>query len=607
VLDHPAGKCSDAEPPLGAKVNALIHAHGAARPHALAVAAPDATLTYQELLGRAAALRARLRELGVGPGVPVGLCLPRSAAMVVGALAILDAGGAYVAMDPNYPEDRLRFMLADSGARVVVTARSSGIAVDGVTVVPDEDTATELIGPATGADSDLAYIIYTSGSSGFPKGVMVEHRSLRRLVDWHCRAFGVMAADRASQIASPGFDACVWEVWSYLAAGASIHIPDDDVRVNAAALRDWMLAREITISFLPTALAEAQMVLEWPDPTPLRAILTGGDVLHRKPSARLPFAVINNYGLTEATVVSTSGEVPSETVTARVPSIGRAIDGAELFVVDHNLRPLPDGVEGELLVGGPLVARGYVNDPAQTAWRFAPDHLSNRVGARLLRTGDIVRRRPDGYFEFVGRTDNQVKVHGFRIELDEIAATIARHPDVLSSAIVAGAANSGQSGLFAYVVPRGDPPEPAALDEFLAARLPAHMLPGGYAWLAELPLTANGKVDRSALAQPSTAPGSTEQGKRGPSNETEAVLASIVAKILRLDRIGVDENFFRLGGHSLLAAQLIMQVEDRFGVDLPLRFLFDSPTVAAIANEIERLSFDGGAPRLAATHTDGGA
>ncbi|MFI6743571.1 amino acid adenylation domain-containing protein [Nonomuraea sp. NPDC050451] len=543
------------------RVNSLVASRARARPGAPAIVAPDAELSYGELLERAHGLADRLRGLGVDRGSPVGLCVPQSAALAVGALAVLELGGVYVAMDPDYPEERLRFMLADSGARALITH-------DGV--VPARDDAHHSPVPL---DEDLAYIVYTSGSSGRPKGVLVEHRGLRALVDWHHRAFGITAADRALHLAGPGFDAAVWETWANLGAGASIHIPPREIRAHPVALRDWIVERGVTIGFLPTALAEALMVLPWPRDTALRTVLTGGDVLHRRPPADLPFTLVNNYGLTEATVVSTSGPVRPDQDGR--PSIGRPIDVAEIHVVDDRLRP---SLEGEILIGGPLVARGYLGDPDLTRERFVPDHLSGRPGGRLLRTGDLAHRRPDGELEFLGRADMQVNMNGIRIEPDEIAATITRHPHVRSSVVVA------RTTLVAYVVAVAD--APADLEPFLAAQLPEPMLPSAYVWLEELPMTANGKVDVGALPDP------PEHAGPEPHTETETALAPLVAAILTIERVGVTENFFRLGGHSLLGAQLLMQVGDRFGVNIPLRFLFDHPTVRELAQEIDRLLLD---------------
>jgi amino acid adenylation domain-containing protein len=569
-----------------ARVDALVRARAAARPDALAVAATDATLTYAQLCGRAAALASTLRNLGVGRDVPVALCVPRSAALVVGALGVLEAGGAYVALDPTYPDDRLRHMVADSGATVVLTsAASPQIDAPGVTVVDIDSPRDGTIDPPPAdAIDDLAYVIYTSGSTGLPKGVMVEHRSLLSLVDWHVGAFRIEPSDRGTQVASPGFDASVWEIWPYLAAGASVHVPDERLRSDPAALRDWLVEQRITVSFLPTALADSVIGLRWPPATALRILLTGGDVLHRRPARDLPFDVVNNYGLTETTVVATSGPVDSGEGDGAAPSIGRAIAGAELHVVDAELSPVPDGEAGELLVGGALLARGYLGQPELTAQRFVADDN----GGRLYRTGDLVRRHPSGDIDFLGRIDDQVKIRGVRVELGEVAAVLSGEPTVRSCVVVATDDAPGERRLVAYVVANGDRVDAQLLDGAARRRLPEHMVPSTYVWLDELPITPNGKVDRAALPPPPP-PARRVEDLAAPRNDLEEALVPIVAELLALDSVGIDENFFMLGGHSLLGAQLVMRVADRFGVELPLRSLFDNPTVEAMAAAIDAL------------------
>lgn len=483
-----------------------VAARAAAQPDALAVCAPDATLTYAELVLRSSAVANRLRSLGVVAGTPVGLCLPRSAALVVGALGILRAGGAYVALDPTYPDERLDFMLTDSAARVViadeaVAARLAGS--DATVLVVDAAAPTVDPGPPpaepVGAD-DLAYVVYTSGSTGRPKGVLVDHSNLLNLVRWHRGAFSITPADRGTQIASPGFDATVWEIWPYLTAGASLHVAPERLRFDPVGLRDWLVAQRITVSLVPTAFAEEMLALAWPRELGLRVLLTGGDALHHHPGPDIPFAVINNYGLAEATVVATSGTVPPAIGAPAAPSIGRPIDGVSLHLVDGALELVPNGTAGELLIGGAGVARGYLNRPELTAERFVQDRFGERDGARLYRTGDLVRMRVDGELEFIGRVDEQVKIRGQRIEPGEISATLDRHPAVRTSAVVATGDLPAQRRLVACVVPaNGAPRDAEALRSHLAATLPHNMLPAEFVWLTELPLMPSGKVDRAAL------------------------------------------------------------------------------------------------------------
>jgi amino acid adenylation domain-containing protein len=583
------------------RVDELFAAHAAARPSAIAVSGPDETLTYGQLERRANQLAHRLRALGVDSDRLVGLCMERSAGLVVGALGILKAGCAYVALDPSHPKERLGFMLRDSRAKVLVTGGPVAAQLDTVeaaVVALDTGRAELDLEPtaapaASHAAGDLAYVIYTSGSTGAPKGVLVEHASLRNLIFWHRRAFAITEADRATQIASPGFDAAVWEVWPYLTAGASIHVPTDEVRANPVALRDWLVSERISVSFLPTALAEAVLTLDWPAELPLRYLLTGGDTLHRYPPAGLSFAVVNNYGPTEGTVVATSGVVSPSLKPPGAPSIGKPIANVQAYVVDDQLNPVPMGTAGELLIGGDGVSRGYLNRPALTDEKFIRNPFGGKPGARLYRTGDLVRQRSDGEIEFLGRVDEQVKIHGHRVELGEISATLHRHSAVRSSVVVVGAHGSGERRLIAYVVPAdGARPSTEELRAHLALHLPNYMVPAAFVCLEELPMTPNGKVDRAALPAPSGVNTAQPTESAGPGNELEQVLETLVAELLELDRVGVDDNFFMLGGHSLLGAQLITRIGDCFGVEMSLRSLFDNPTIAGMAAEVERLVVD---------------
>jgi len=346
----------------------------------------------------------------------------------------------------------------------------------------------------------LAYVIYTSGSCGRPKGIEVTHGSLINLVAWHRRAFAITSADRAHFYASPAFDASVWETWPYLAAGASLHLPPDSVRSDPAALRDWMLAERITVGFVPTPLAERMLALAWPARTPLRALLTGADTLHRYPAPSLPFALVNNYGPAECTVVSTSGVVDWRADVA-LPPIGRAIDNVDVLILDGAGRPVPPGTAGELHIGGAGLARGYRHHPELTADRFVPHPTVS--GARLYRTGDRARLLPDGSLAFLGRHDDEVVIRGRRVDLEEITAALSSHPGVAAAAVLAAEGDHGERELIAYVVPAsGAALSRASLVWKLRRRLPAHMVPAVYVILPALPLTTNGKVDRAALPAP---------------------------------------------------------------------------------------------------------
>jgi amino acid adenylation domain-containing protein len=568
-----------------------VAARAAEAPHALAVAAADGRLSYAELDARAARLADRLHDLGVGPDVVVAVCLPRSAAFIVATLGVLKAGAAYLPLDPSLPSERLAFMLADCGPRAVV-ADGSGSVPDGPWAELDvREAAAER--PPTAWQHDvvkedhLAYVIYTSGSSGRPKGVELTHGALANLVAWHRRAFAVTPADRAHFYASTGFDAAVWETWPYLASGASLHLPPDEVRADPEALRDWMLAERITLGFLPTPIAERMLALRWPAPAPLRVMLTGADTLHRYPPPTLPFTLVNNYGPTECTVVTTSGVVAATPVADGLPTIGRPIDNVEVLVLDEAGRPAPPGTAGELCVSGAGLARGYRHRPELTAERFVP-HPS-RPGARLYRTGDRARLLRDGSFAYLGRLDDQVKVRGYRVELDEVTAALGLHPGVTEAAVVPRDVD-GERQLLAYVV--AAPGTTLTRDALLATlrqRLPDYMVPAVYVTVPALPVTANGKIDRAALPPPDGGNTlRTEAVAAAPRTEVETEIAAILAQLLGVDEVGVHDNFFLLGGHSLLGTQLIMRLRDAFGVDLALRTLFDAPTVAELAAEVER-------------------
>ncbi len=586
-----AGEVPVSSPP---PVHRQVRAQAARCPEALAVSAPDGDLTYSELDRRSDVLARGLRDLGVGPDALVCLCVERSAALVVGALAILKAGGAFVALDPHLPDSRIQLMVDDSRAAVLVTRRAMAQRVrhDGHVLAVD-DVALQLPGDLSAPDDagetleNLAYIIYTSGSTGTPRGVMVEHRNLINLVSWHRRAFALDAGDRCTLVASPGFDAIVWEMWPALTAGASLHVPTDDALLDPAGLRDWLVSQRITVGFLPTPMAEAVLSLEWPAGTELRCLLTGGDALHKHPREDLPFALVNNYGPTEATVVTTSGVVEPCATPRSAPSLGRAIDNVRVEIVDEDLHPVEPGAPGELIIAGAGVARGYLNSPELTSTRFPTDPAADDPGARRFRSGDLVRQAGDESLEFLGRLDDQVKIRGNRVELGEIAANINAHPGVRSSVVVVSEPQPGAKQLVAYIVPGGGAaPDASELGEHLATRLPEHMMPSAYVWMDALPLTPSGKVDRAALPPP---PADAPAVVNEPSTELERALADIVAPLLGFDAIDVDDNFFMLGGHSLLGAQLIARIGERFGVEMPLRTLFEHPTVAGMSVEVERL------------------
>ncbi len=583
---------------VGMCVHELIQAQAKVRPDAVAVFDGNKRLTYRELDQQANELARRLQASGVHVGDPVGLCMRRSADLVIGALGVLKAGAAYVPLDPSYPKKRLAMLLGDSTVRLVVTHPCVAkqlpqgnwqlIVLDGCALNRGVDTPTL---PAGNADpSNLAYIIFTSGSTGRPKGVQITHANLLNLIGWHQRAFEVTPNDKATMHASPGFDAAVWEIWPYLATGASIAVVDEDVRTSPERLRDWIDANQITISFLPTALAEVMVGLPWKANTSLRFLLTGADTLRRYPPAGLPFALVNNYGPTECTVVATSGVVSSEARSGALPSIGRPIDDVEVYFVDEQLQRVPDGTPGELLIGGASVGRGYLNSPELTDQKFIADRFGNNKDRRLYRTGDLARILPDGQIAFLGRIDEQLKVRGFRIEPGEITAVLEQHPAIQASFVTARSEDSGETRLIAYIVPATNAELSFNdLRKFLVEHLPEHMVPPVFVALPSLPLTAHGKVDRAALPAVTSENILRDETTESPQSEIEQWLASFLGTLLGTARVSRDDNFFNLGGHSLMGAQLIAKVKQTFDVELPLRSLFDHPTIREISSEIDTL------------------
>jgi amino acid adenylation domain-containing protein len=578
-------------------VHSLIETQARAAPDAVAIVAEGKQLTYRELNDRATELASLLRSFGVGKGVLVALCMRRSAALAIGALGILKAGAAYLPLDPTDPTNRLALLLEDSQCHFVVTQPSVAELLPAgkwKTIVLDKNGALSGRGSAVPEighvkSEDLAYVIFTSGSTGRPKGVQITHANLLNLIRWHIRTFQVTSADKSTMQASPGFDAAVWELWPYLAAGATIHVVDDAIRTTPELLRNWMVETGITLSFLSTALAEAMIALPWPPGTSLRVLLTGADVLHRYPPPDLPFALVNNYGPTECTVVATSGIIPPHAKPDGLPTIGRAIDGAQIYIVDEQLKQVPEGTCGEMLIGGAGVGQGYVNLPEVTAQRFLPDPFITTGASRLYRTGDLARMLPDGQITFLGRMDDQIKIRGYRIEPGEISAVLNRHPGIETTFVTVRAEESG-ARLIAYIVMKPDACLHASeLRGFLADYLPDYMVPSEFVKIARLPLTTHGKVDRAALPIPTPENTVTDERLDPPESEVESWLAALLTTLLGVAHIGRNDNFFRLGGHSLMGAQLIAKIQQRFGVELSLRELFDHPSVHGIAAAIDNL------------------
>lgn len=573
----------------------LIQRQATLTPQALAISDGSCRLTYAELDHRSNRLGYYLRSLGVVPGNVVALCLERSVDFPVAALAILKAGGAYLPLETKAPPQRLKMMLDTAQVAVVVTQSSALAPLTGSarTLVAVDGSAAEINGcssealPVRITSEDLAYVIYTSGSTGVPKAVAIGHNSLLNLIRWHNRAFEVTPEDRASQFASIGFDAAVWELWPYLVAGASVHLVNDEARTDAALFRDWLLRENITIGFAPTPLAERMLELTWPDTCSLRALLIGADTLHRYPPKNLPFILVNNYGPTECTVVATSATVAPQKAGHQLPPIGRPIDNTEILILDNEMKPAPVGELGEMYIGGAGLAKGYLNDPALTAERFVKHPAVN--GTRLYRSGDLGCYLPDGQIAFHGRVDDQVKIRGYRIELNEVVRALRKHPAIREAVVLAGENAAGDKQLIAHIVLRDASPSLTELRNFLGQELPDYMLPATFVRVDAIPVGPSGKADRSALPAPSTDNILMDETFVSPRTPTERQVAAIVASLLGLEQVGVNDNFFYVGGNSLFGTQVIARLSDTFDVDVSLLSLFDHPTVSDLAGEVERL------------------
>ena len=554
----------------------------ARRPDAIAIVDQTKQWTYGELDTQANQLANVLQRKGVAPESVVGVYLPRSAELMVSLLGILKAGGAYVVLDPLYPKSRLEYMIEDAGIQFVVTAEGQEGHFAHVEMVRLEELTVEsVIAPTRQINPEnLAYIVYTSGSTGKPKGVMVEYRSLMNMVSWHQEVYHISAEDRATQIAGVAFDSAVQEIWPYLTAGAALYLSTEELRINPEALRDWLIDSRITASFAPTPILERLLKLSWPDKTDLRFIITGEDQLTQYPSNDIPFAVINQYGPSENTVVTTDYYVPVG-VTTGTPSIGRPIANTEVYVLDSHLQLVPIGVIGDLYIGGKSLARGYANRPDLTKEKFIPHPFKS--GERLYYTGDKASYLSDGNLQFHGRIDDQVKIRGFRIELGEIEAVLQAHSSVKEAVVLVREDNQGDKRLVAYVVGEGSVHE---WREHLQTHLPNYMVPTNFIEMEFLPLTPNGKLDLKAL--PILSEQSTENTVY-PRTPLEELIASVWSQVLGIRDIDVQDSFFDLGGHSLLATQVVSRLQEVFQIKLPVRELFEYSTVEALAKRIDQL------------------
>ncbi|HSG41069.1 MAG TPA: amino acid adenylation domain-containing protein, partial [Thermoanaerobaculia bacterium] len=569
-------------------VHRLVQAQAEATPDAVAVVAGGVEVTYQDLAGRTHQLAHYLRRVGVGPETRVGVCLERIADLPVALLAVLEAGGCYVPLDPSYPRERLAYMLEDSAAPVVITQESLRTALP-----PHQSWVVSLDGdaPAIELESEhafevgldpghLAYVLYTSGSTGKPKGVQVPHGALVNFLLSMRERPGLGSADALLAVTPVSFDIAGLELYLPLLAGARVVLATREEAQDGVRLQG-LIARSGATAIQATP-ATWRLLVEsgWRGDRRLK-VLCGGEALPDALAAQLlerAGEVWNLYGPTETTIWSTVQQI----LPSRRPTLGRPIANTQVYVLEPSGQPAPAGVPGELLIGGEGLARGYFGRPDLTAERFVPDPFRGG-GARLYRTGDLARFRADGELEFLGRIDFQVKVRGYRIELGEIETVLGRHPSVAQAVVVARKGSEGDPRLVAYAVPAQEaaPASVQELRDHVRASLPEYMVPSAVVILEAFPLTPNGKVDRKALPAPERFEGET--GYVAPATPTEEALAAIWAGVLGLERVGTRDNFFEMGGHSVLATRLMFRIRETLGVELPLRTLFEAPTVARLA------------------------
>lgn len=558
-------------------------------PDAPAVQDPHETLTYGKLAERAQAVAAALRVTGIGAESIVALYLDRSAALCAAELGVWLAGAAFLPLDPAAPEARIRFMLEDAAPGAVLTTR--GMAQDlpqgiDAPLVMLEDCRHGSPREYDFAPADLAYVIYTSGSTGKPKGVLLEQGGLRNLIAWSTEHLRLQPGDRAAQFSSPVFDASIYEIWSALAAGATLVFVPDERRPSIGLLCEWFADEGITMASLSTALVEQAFDFDWPEDMPLHCINTGGDALRRHPPAGFPFRLVNNYGPTENTVGATAEDVPPLGEAAGPPSIGKPVPNTEVYILDEALRPVPPGVPGEIFLGGAQVARGYLNRPELTAERFVPHPFAQDGAARVYRTGDLARWLTGGRIQFLGRLDHQVKLRGYRVELGEIEAALAAHDAVEEAAVLCREDEPGTRYLAAYFTHRGQPPDRASLRTYLGSLLPGYMVPTHFVALDALPRTVSSKPDRNALPKPDSAALSRSAIHRQPETPAEKTLAAIWADVLGVEMPGAEENFFALGGDSIRSIQVVTRAREA-GLALAPQDIFECQTVAALAAQAD--------------------
>lgn len=596
----------------------LVAEQAALHPEAEALVFGGERLTYRELDQRSNQIAQFLRQQGIIDGDRIGIFMDRSSAMIVTMLGILKAGGVYVPIDPEYPVERLKFIAEDTEVRWVFTEQNVGAALP--TKVPliylnGEDSPVagfprEPV-PDRSTPESVAVMIYTSGSTGRPKAVCIPHRAVIRTIR-NSNQVTVTPQDRIAQIASPSFDAAIFEIWLALANGATLVGMRREILLGPAEFMRLLETERISILILNTAYVH-QIGRDSPEVLKgVRKVMFGGEAAEAGPLRNIlphvaPGTLVNSYGPAEGCVATTYHEIISLPEDTTSVPIGRPITNARMYLLDARMRPVPLGLAGEIYIGGEGVAKGYWNRPELTAQKFLPDPFSDKPGALLYRTGDLARLRGNGDFEFIGRIDDQIKIRGHRIELAEVREAIASHSAVKQTFLSVREDAPGDKRLVAYVTLRRPLASASdALRRYVADQLPAHMLPAAFMILDSIPLNTNGKVDRMALPAPSQRP-DMENGYSAPETDLEQMLTRIWQQLLRLDRVGLHDNFFDLGGHSLLAARLIARIEKETGENIPVATLFEAPTVAQLAQKLRDHTYTGAWAPLVELHAAEGA
>ena len=587
-------------------VHELFEQQAAKTPAMTAIVSEGKTLSYRELNERANQLANYLRKRGVGPEVPVGVCLNRTPEMVIALLGIWKSGGAYVPLDPAYPRERLFYMMQDSAAKFLLTSGELKNLIPSAgdkAILLDSDwnqiALENSANPKSSVvPSNLAYVMYTSGSTGEPKGAMILHSGLVNYLTWAIGAYGVETGSSVPVHSSISFDLTVTSLYPALLAGGKVELLREDVGAQNLIASLKKAENRSLVKITPAHLELLSQQLSSEEAAKVtKTFVIGGEallaenlVLWREfaPATRL----INEYGPTETVVGCCVYEVRPEDSSTGPVAIGRPIANTQLYILDGNLQPVPAGVKGDLYIGGDGVARGYLNRPELTEKKFITDPFSGKGGARLYKSGDLARYPKDGTLEYLGRVDDQVKVRGYRIELGEIEAALAAYPGVQSCTVLAVEETPGNKQLVAYAVPQGTgEPSAEGMKDFLKKSLPEYMVPAQFVFLDSFPLTQNGKIDRKALPAPSHGNISAAHEFVAPRTETEKKVAAMWIELLKVERIGIHDDFFDLGGHSLMAIKALSRIREEFDVDLPLATLLQAPTVAQLAALLHKENF----------------